>query len=391
MNELLERAVEEIIDKESLSKKINEGRPLRIKLGIDPTGPNVHLGRAAVLWKLKAFQDLSHQIVLIVGDFTALVGDPSDKLSKRPMLSREQIEENLKKYKEQLSKIIDLQRAEFHYNSEWLSGLKFDEVCKLAESFSVQQMLARRNFRDRYENQNEISLREFMYPLMQGYDSVAVKADVEIGGFDQLFNLKAGRIIQKAYGQKEQDILTTIMLEGTDGRKMSTTWGNVININDEPNDMFGKVMSLKDDLILKYFLLATSVSQKEIKNFEKQLKDGTNPKDIKIKLAEEIVTLYHGPEKAQLAKNNFANTFEQGGIPTDIKEVFYKKGTSLSEIFIKENVIPSKTEWRRLIKDGAIKEINKQKENIVQEDDAFLKESIVYKIGKRRFLKITIS
>lgn len=372
MEDILSRGVEEIFVKESLEKKLSSGKILRIKLGIDPTGPKIHLGRATVLRKLKAFQDLGHKIVLIVGDFTALIGDPSDKLGKRPMLTREVIEENLTTYKTQLGKIINLDKAEFLYNSEWLSKLTFAEICQLAESFSVQQMLARRNFKDRFESHDEISLREFMYPLMQGYDSVQVKADVEIGGFDQLFNLKAGRVIQKHYGQTEQDILTCQMLEGTDGRKMSTTWGNVITIDDEPSDMFGKVMSLKDDLILKYFLLTTDTAEDQIEEYKKQLETGENPKNIKMKLAEEIVTLYHSKNDAEKAKKDFEETFEKGGIPEDIKEVSYEEGTPLVDILIKEGIVASKSEYRRLETEGAIKKIDES----------------TYKIGKRRFLRV---
>src|SRR3989338_3818860 len=219
IDELLARGVEEIFVKEHLREALLSGRQLRIKLGIDPTGPAIHLGRAIPLRKLRAFQDLGHKAVLIIGDFTAKIGDPSDKLAKRPMLSEKQIKENLKTYKKQLGKIVDLKNAEFKFNSKWLGKLGFREISQLAESFSVQQMLARRNFKERFQAGDEIGLRELTYPLMQGYDSVAVKADVELGGFDQLFNLKAGRIIQKHYGQKEQDILTLQMLEGTDGRK----------------------------------------------------------------------------------------------------------------------------------------------------------------------------
>ncbi|MBP6949091.1 MAG: tyrosine--tRNA ligase, partial [Candidatus Pacebacteria bacterium] len=244
IDELLVRGVEDIIVKEELKAALMSGRQLRIKLGVDPTGGKIHIGRAVPLRKLREFQRLGHQVVFIVGDFTAQVGDASDKTEKRPMLTRAQIDENLKDYKSQISKILDISKTEFVYNNDWLSKLTFGELTTLAECFSVQQMLARRNFKDRYEAGKEISLREFLYPIMQGYDSVAVKADVEIGGNDQLFNLKAGRIIQEYYGMPKQSIMTFQMLDGTDGRKMSTSWGNIITIVDEPFDMFGKVMAL---------------------------------------------------------------------------------------------------------------------------------------------------
>ena len=260
----MERGVTSIVDRAHLENALDSGKTLRIKLGIDPTGPNIHLGRAIALRKLCAFQNLGHQAVLIVGDYTALIGDPSDKLSKRPMLTKTDVKKNLKNYKKQIGKILDLKKTEFRFNSNWLSKLKFQEISQLAESFSLQQMVERRNFKDRLDKREEISLHEFLYPLMQGYDSVAVKSDVELGGFDQLFNLHAGRVIQRHYGQKEQDLITVEMLEGTDGRKMSTTWGNVVTILDEPNDMFGKLMSLHDELIPKYLLLCTNTKEGEI-------------------------------------------------------------------------------------------------------------------------------
>ena len=236
---ILTRNVEEVTVRENLETELKSGKQLRVKFGIDPTGPKIHLGRAVPLRKLREFQKMGHQIVLVIGDFTAQVGDASDKTEKRPMITRMQIDENLKDYKNQISKIIDIEKTEFLYNSDWLSKLNFKEVTELAEVFTVQQMLARRNFKDRYESGKEISLREFLYPLMQGYDSVAVKADIEVGGFDQLFNLKAGREIQGYYKMPKQNIMNLEMVEGTDGRKMSTSWGNIITIVDEPNVMYG--------------------------------------------------------------------------------------------------------------------------------------------------------
>src|SRR3990172_9583191 len=224
IKELLERGVAEVIDRKNLEKKLKSGKKLRVKLGIDPTGPKLHIGRAIIIRKLRDFQRLGHQIVLIIGDATAVIGDPSDKISKRPMLTKEQVKNNLRTYKNQIGKILDLKKTEFHYNSAWLKKINFIEVGELAESFSLQQMSARRNFKERMDKGEEVSMRESLYPLMQGYDSVAVRADVELGGFDQLFNLKAGRTIQEHFGQPKQDILMVEMLEGTDGRKMSTTW-----------------------------------------------------------------------------------------------------------------------------------------------------------------------
>jgi len=383
IDEILTRGVEDVFVREDLKKDLLSGRQLRIKLGIDPTGPKLHIGRAIPLRKLRQFQLLGHQIVLIIGDFTAQIGDASDKLAKRPMLTREVIEENMRDYKAQIGKILDIEKVEFLYNSDWLRPLGFQEICELAESFTVQQMIARRNFADRIENGEEVSLRELMYPLMQGYDSVAVNADVEIGGFDQLFNLKAGRYIQKHYGKKEQNILTFSMLEGTDGRKMSTSWGNVITIVDEPNDMYGKIMSLKDELILKYFTLATDVSLDDIANIEKEMKTGANPKEFKMRLAKEIVTMYHSPQLANNAEAEFNAVFAEGALPETIIEIrlpVADVAAALKEI----KLIESKSEWTRLCKEGALSVHEGDKIT-----DAKWKPEVpcVLKIGKRRFVR----
>jgi tyrosyl-tRNA synthetase len=387
IEEILSRGVEDIIVKDELKKALLSGKQLRIKLGVDPTGPKIHLGRAIPLRKLREFQKLGHQVVFIVGDFTALVGDASDKNDKRPMLTRAQIDENLKDYKSQVSKILDLSKTEFVHNSDWLSKVSFEEVTKLAECFSVQQMLARRNFKDRYEAQVEISLREFLYPIMQGYDSVAVKADVELGGFDQLFNLKAGRIIQDYYGMPKQSIFTCQMLEGTDGRKMSSSWGNIISIVDDPETMFGKVMSLHDDLIIKYFTLCTEAPLEVIEGYQKQLTSGTNPRDIKMILGTELVTLYHTEKDATLAKNSWIETFQKGGIPDNVQEILTTEDKELGEILVEHGIVSSKTDWRRLIQEGAVQD---KDGNQIQDVKAKASD-IILKIGKKRFAKITVS
>lgn len=384
IDELLSRGVEEIFVKEELKALLLSGKVLRIKLGIDPTGGKIHIGRAVPLRKLREFQKMGHQIVFIIGDFTAQVGDASDKSDKRPMLTRAQIDENLKDYKSQISKIIDVSKIEFLYNNDWLSKLTFEEVVKLAECFSVQQMLARRNFKDRYEKGVEISLREFLYPLMQGYDSVAVKADVEIGGFDQLFNLKAGRAVQEFYGMPKQSIMAFEMLEGTDGRKMSTSWGNIISIVDEPFDMFGKVMAIQDELILKYFTLCTDNSLEEIDSFKKELAQGANPKDIKMRLATDIVTLYHDEKAASLAKNAWIETFQNKGVPDSVKEIAVEQESELVDALLEGELIESKSEWKRLIEGNAVTHEN---DVLVTEIKAKAQEGI-YKIGKKRFVKI---
>lgn len=388
INELLSRGVEDVFIFDDLKKKLLSGEVLNIKFGIDPTGPTIHLGRATVLRKLRAFQDLGHEITLIIGDFTAQIGDPSDKLSKRPMLTREKIEENLKDYKNILGKIIDLKKTKFVYNSEWLGKLGFQEISQLAEAFTVQQMLARRNFKDRLDKGEEISLRETLYPLMQGYDSVAIKSDVEIGGFDQLFNLKAGRIIQKHYGEPEQNVLTCQMLEGTDGRKMSTSWGNVINITDEPNDMYGKIMSMRDELIGKYFLLCTDLPVKEIEEIEQKMKDGSqNPKEAKMLLARTIVAFYHNDNAAAAAEEYFATAFQKKEIPDDIKETEVTKGEKLVDVLIEQKIVASKSEFRRLVEDKAVDENGV---GLIEDVNFAVERDGIFKIGKRRFLKIKL-
>lgn len=380
IREILERGVEDIIVKEHLETALKSGRRLRVKFGIDPTGPKIHLGRAIPLRKLKAFQDLGHKIVLIIGDFTATIGDPSDKLAKRPILAKADIKQNMKTYAKQLAKILDMEKTELRYNSEWLEKLQFAEISTLADCFSLQQMAARRNFKDRIDKGEDVSMREMLYPLMQGYDSVEVKADVEIGGFDQLFNVKAGRAIQKQYGQPEQDILTTQMLEGTDGRKMSTSWGNVITIVDEPNDMFGKIMSIKDELILKYFWLCADVSQDELDDYQKRLEKGANPKDIKIELGKKIVALYHSEEDAQKAADDFEKKFSKKESSMEAKEIVFSGGT-LKAVLVMCDMSGSAavrlveggsvsvngavtTDWNREVKAGDSIQFGKKKETI---------------------------
>lgn len=387
IDEILTRGVEEVYVKEDLKKALLSGKQLRIKLGVDPTGGKIHIGRAVPLRKLREFQRLGHQVVFIVGDFTAQVGDASDKTEKRPMLTRAQIDENLKDYKSQISKILDISKTEFVYNNDWLSKLTFGELVTLAECFSVQQMLARRNFKDRYEAGTEISLREFLYPIMQGYDSVAVRADVEIGGNDQLFNLKAGRVIQEHYGMPKQSIMTFEMVEGTDGRKMSTSWGNIISIVDDPETMFGKVMAIHDVLIIKYFLLCTDVTLEEIQKREIEMKNGANPKDIKMQLAVELVTLYHNEKEATLAKNSWIAAFQEGGVPETIKEITTTSDKELVDVLLEAGFVSSKTDWRRLVQEGAVNDVEKGE----IKDPKALVYNATLKIGKKRFVKIIVN
>lgn len=388
IDEVLTRGVEDVFIKEDLRKKLISGKRLRIKLGIDPTSPFIHLGRAVTLFKLKAFQDLGHHVVFIIGDFTAKIGDPSDKLEKRPMLTDKQIKSNLKKYLEQISLILDMKNVEVRYNSEWLKGMSIPEIGQLLECFTVQQMTKRRNFKKRLDAGEDVFMVEFMYPALQGYDSVAVKADVEIGGFDQLFNLKAGRTVQKRYGQKEQDIMVLSMLEGTDGRKMSSSWGNIISVIDTPNEMFGKIMSIKDELITKYFLLTTDLSISEINKIEDSLKNGENPMIFKKILAKEIVSFYHGEKKAKVAEKIFINTFSKKEIPEEMEEIKCTTRELLSEVLVKNKILVSKGEWRRLVEGKAIHDLDKH-ENITDQNIK-ITQNLTLKIGKKRFIKILI-
>ncbi len=387
IDELLSRGVEEVFIKDHLRGALLSGNQLRVKLGIDPTGPAIHLGRAVALRKLRAFQDLGHKAVLIIGDFTAKIGDPSDKLEKRPMLTDVEIKNNLKNYLAQIGKIVDIKNAEIRYNSEWLAKMDYIETAKLLECFTVQQMSRRRNFRERLDSGQDIFVVEFMYPALQGYDSVKTMADVELGGFDQLFNLQAGRIVQKRYGQKEQDIMTVSMLEGTDGRKMSSSWGNIISLVDTKEEMFGKLMAVKDELILKYFLLCTNTPVSEISDLEKELKNGANPKNIKMKLAHEITRMFHGEKQADLAEENFENTFAKGGVPEDVVEVSVAKGVLFVDILMVNEMVVSKSDFRRLVSEGAITNMDTG-DRIT--DANITVSSGVYKIGKRRFLKINV-
>ncbi len=389
INELLTRGVEEIFIKEHLEKELLGDKILRIKHGIDPTGPKIHLGRASVLRKLKEFQDLGHQIVLIIGDFTARIGDPSDKLEKRPQLSVEQIKENAKNYIDQIGKIIDISKTEIHYNTEWLSKMDFIETAQLMDCFTVQQMSHRRNFRERLDKGEDVFVVEFMYPALQGYDSLMINADVEIGGFDQLFNLKAGRTVQRKFNKPEQDIMTCTMLEGTDGRKMSTSWGNVVTIIDEPNDMFGKIMAVRDDLMIKYFTLCTDVSTQEIKEIEESLVlPQTNPRDIKIRLGKEIVTIYHGSDAAQKAEQNFKDTFSGGGIPENIKEVKVEPGVLLADVLLGEGLVVSKAAFRRLVDGNGVH--NLADDSVILDPYFKIEQEIILRIGKKEFIKIIV-
>ncbi|MEK7080301.1 MAG: tyrosine--tRNA ligase [Patescibacteria group bacterium] len=390
IDEILTRGVEEIIEKDSIIKKLQSGKQLRIKFGIDPTGPKIHIGRAIPFWKLRDFQKLGHKIVLIIGDFTATIGDASDKQAMRKILTEKEVKKNMKDYKKQIGKILDMRSVEVRYNSEWFKKMKIKDFVSLQMLFSAQQIIQRRNFKERWDEGKTIGSHELDYPLFQGYDSVMVKADVEIGGSDQLFNLKAGREIQKAFNQKQQDIMTFKMLNGLDGRKMSTSWGNIITIVDEPGDMFGKVMSMKDELIDEYFELATRLSGDEIS----QIKNlSNNPRDIKAKLAKEIVKIYHGEKEAQKAEEEFNKVHRDRELPSKI-EIFEtdKKTYLVLDLLCDTRLAPSKSEARRLVEQNAVEiQIGDKKEKINNwKKEIEIKDGMIFRKGNRNFIKIKI-
>ncbi len=351
---LLSRGVDEIIGKEDLEKKLQSGKQLRIKLGIDPTSPHLHLGRSIPLLKLRDFQELGHKIVFIIGNFTGVIGDTSDKDSERPMLEDNTIAHNMKEYAAQAGKIIDLDQCEVRYNSEWLSSLTYGEIGRQANAFSVAEFIARDNIKRRLDDGKRVSLREMLYPLMQGYDSVAVQADVELGGTDQRFNLLAGRVLQQEYKQEPQAIIMGPLVEGTDGRKMSSSWGNTINVTESPNEMFGKVMSIQDELIIKYFSLMTRVPMELVQQYAQDMKEGANPKEYKMKLGFELVRFYHSEEAAHLANAYFIDTFANKQIPTEMP-LIRPQNYKLIPTLVESGLAKSTSDALRLISGGGIK------------------------------------
>ena len=400
INDILTRGVVDAIVRDSIKKKLLSGRRLRVKHGIDPTGPKIHLGRASTLRRLAKFQELGHKIVLIIGDFTAQIGDASDKDEERPMLTSKQVKENMRSYLTQISRIIDVKKLETRYNSEWLSKLNYHDVCRQADVFSVAQILDRENFSKRFRAGERISLRETLYPLMQGYDSVAVKADIEIGGSDQLFNVLAGRDLQKAYGQKPQDIITYKLMEGTDGRKMSTSWGNVIFIADDPENMYGQIMSVKDELIPVYFELCTDVDMDRIRIMNNEIKHSkVNPRDLKMKLAREIVGIYHGARKAEEAEDYFIKTVQKKEAPDEIKtmEVAPRpsaglniKSMNIVDLLIEVKLANSKNEARRLVQQGGVR-VGGKVVSSISAPIKLTKQGVVIQRGKRNFIKAVIT
>ncbi|HOO14875.1 MAG TPA: tyrosine--tRNA ligase [Candidatus Marinimicrobia bacterium] len=395
--EIIRRGVEELISEEEMVRKLENSikthQPLRIKQGFDPTAPDIHLGHTVGIRKLRQFQELGHTIVLIIGDYTGLVGDPSGKNETRPRLQYETLMKNAETYENQFFKILDRSKTEIHYNGEWFAKMKFDEIMNLAAKFTVARILERDDFTKRYKEGNPISLHEFFYPLMQGYDSVAIKADVELGATEQKFNLLTARDVQREYGQEPQVILTLPVLEGIDGgQRMSKSLGNYIGIDDEPDEMYGKIMSIPDNLILKYFTLVTDYSLAQLQEVKRRLNDGqTNPMVLKKELARAIIKMYHSESAARQAEQNFEQIFSKKEIPDDIEEIIIPSSDlpkPLVKLLTECGAVSSNGEARRLIQQGGVR-INDEKINDINYAIQNKGEYIT-KVGKRRFFKFIV-
>ena len=388
---IISKGVDEIIGLEELKEKLKNKEELLVKLGLDPSAPDIHLGHTVVLRKLKQIQDLGHNVVIIIGDFTGKIGDPTGKSKARKPLTTEQVLENAKTYETQIFKILDREKTEVKFNSEWLSKMSFEDVIKLAAKSTVARMLERDDFKKRYESNMSISLHEFFYPLMQGFDSVHINADIEMGGTDQRFNVLMGRMLQKEFGQKPQSIIIMPLLEGLDGEnKMSKSLGNYIGIDEEASIMFEKAMTIPDSLIIKYFELVTDIHPDKVEKIKKDLEeDKVNTRDIKIVLAKEIVELYHGKEESKNAEEKFRKVFQQGEIPEDIKTVeVNSKDFNLADIVLDNKLVPSKKEFRRLIEQGGVK-LNGERLTDINKINGL--SEIIIQIGKRKFIKIVVS
>ncbi len=391
--ELLLRGIEEIIPKEEFLSKLEKSKKLRIKVGFDPTAPDLHLGHTVIINKMKLFQDMGHEVIFLIGDFTGSVGDPSGVNETRPVLTKEDLDKNSKTYKKQVFKILDPKKTEIRYNSEWMNKLKPTDFIKLASTQTVARMLERDDFNKRYKSQQPISIHEFLYPLLQGYDSAVLKVDVELGGTDQKFNLLMGREVQKHFGLDQQSIMTLPLLEGLDGvKKMSKSLDNYIAIEDEPNDMFGKIMSISDGLMWRYFELLSFKGSNEINKLKEDQKNGENPRNIKFILAQEIVERFHGGKKAKLALNEFLSRFQKGNLPSDIEDISLaldEKELTLARVLKESNLTPSTSEALRMINQGAVKIDGKK---VVDPDHKInLNEEQIYQVGKKRFGRIKIA
>ena len=387
IKEILEHQVEDVIVKNHLEKQLLSGKHLRVKLGIDPTRPDLHIGHAVVLRKLRAFQELGHKVILLVGSFTGMIGDPEGKASVRKKLSASDVKKNFASYKRQAAKIIDINKTEIVYNDKWLSKLKLEQTLELASSFTVSQMLERDMYQERIKKGLPINLIEFIYPLMQGYDSVEIKADIEIGGTDQLFNILAGRTVQKHFGMPEQDVLTCPLLVGLDGhKKMSKSEDNYISLDNTEHDMYGKIMSIPDHIIPHYFKLATDSTEKEVQDITRELeRSKVNPRDVKMKLADIIVSMYHSKAKARGAEEQFKNIFQKKGEPEAIPNFEIAMPSQVSIIDVVTSAFGiSKSDVRRLIDQQGLR----KNRMLVQNINEIVKDGDILQKGKRHFIKI---
>ena len=389
---LINRGTEEILTESDLKKKLDSGKQLIIKAGFDPTAPDLHLGHTVLLNKLRHFQDLGHRVVFLIGDFTGRIGDPSGTNKTRPTLDAKDLEENAKTYEKQVFKILKKDLTDVRFNSEWCEKLGADGLIRLAAKYNVARMLERDDFSKRFSENKSIAIHEFLYPLVQGYDSVALKADVELGGTDQKFNLLVGRELQRDYDQEPQVVITVPILEGLDGvKKMSKSLNNYVAIDEEPDEMFGKIMSISDDLMWRWFELLSFMSEEEINSLKKEMQDGKNPRDIKFILAEEIVDRFHKDGDGQKCKESFLNRFQKGQIPENVDSVKVNidgESILLVNLLKETNMIASVSEGNRLIKQGGIK-VNSEKVNDPKFEISVNSENL-YQVGKRRFLKIKI-
>lgn len=384
----LKRGVEKIYSEEDLITKLKEKRPLRIKLGADPTAPDIHLGHTVVLNKLRQFQQFGHEVYFLIGDFTGMVGDPSGKNSTRPPLSREDVLRNAETYKEQIFKILDPQKTKIVFNSDWLGKLGTEGMIRLASNYTVARMLEREDFKNRFTNQQSIAIHEFIYPLLQGHDSVELKADVELGGTDQTFNLLVGRELQKSAGQKPQVAMTLPLLVGLDGeKKMSKSLGNYIGVTEAPNEMFGKIMSISDELMWDWYNLLSFRPLDEIAQLKADVRAGKNPRDIKILLAKEIIARFHNEAAAEAAEQEFINRFQKGAIPDEMPEFTFEGEIGLAALLKEAGLVPSTSEAIRSAQQGGVKIDGKKIEDVKQNAQ---KGTFVYQVGKRKFARITI-
>ncbi|QLB39963.1 tyrosine--tRNA ligase [Mannheimia pernigra] len=384
----LKRGVENIYSEEDLITKLKENRPLRIKLGADPTAPDIHLGHTVVLNKLRQFQQFGHEVYFLIGDFTGMVGDPSGKNSTRPPLSREDVLRNAETYKEQIFKILDPQKTKIVFNSDWLGKLGTEGMIRLASNYTVARMLEREDFKNRFTNQQPIAIHEFIYPLLQGYDSVELKADVELGGTDQTFNLLVGRELQKSAGQKPQVAMTLPLLVGLDGeKKMSKSLGNYIGVTEAPNEMFGKIMSISDDLMWDWYNLLSFRPLDEITQLKADVEKGKNPRDVKILLAKEIIARFHNDAAADAAEQEFINRFQKRAMPDEMPELTFEGEIGLAALLKEAGLVPSTSEAIRSAQQGGVK-IDGEKIDDVRQNAQ--KGTFVYQVGKRKFARITV-